>query len=351
MRRIVVVLVLAVVGAGFAGRLVGADGLRVDGASISASSLRAELGASGRSASFSCYLASLLNVNTASTASVFSAAGVASWSKIQIDGLAIESYVQRHYAWRATSAQLSEARTEYVTDLQNAASVAGTACPLTSSQALASMPAWFINDQLTANAASLELVRHVPGIIPLDLSQVEKFFAQHPASYVTICITVAIVPQAYQSAFVYDQQHGLSLSALARKYSVDPSKSKGGVYGCFAPNNVNYPTVRDYTYGTPTGQYPATPRTEQNSSGVFDVYVAATKRTASSLTAAASLVVSDIRSRNATLASIAQGAILQAANVAIDPAFAKWSIANLNTVALTQPSAALTPNSGAGLGF
>ena len=141
----------------------------------------------------------------------------------------------------------------------------------------------------------------------------------------------------------------MSVAQLAHKYSVHASAAQGGNVGCFAPGTTDYAAVRAYTLGQPINQFPSTPKTIQTQSGEALLYVAPTKLTPNSFEQASTQVLADVRASNASLGATAEGEILAASHVAIDPAFALWSPAEVRVIPLTTPTPALTPNGGTGL--
>ncbi len=351
MRRLVVLLVIALVGAGLAGRFVGASAVQVNATTLSNSTMRAELDTLHAHPSYACYLNALIKINTKSTATRFNAAGVATWTKIQVEGLNVVDYVEKTYHWSPTAKELATARVGYANDLTAAAGSAGVTCASSASTALAELPSWFLTNQLTQNAASEEYVAHLPHAVPVTDAGLHAFYNAHPTYYQTICISVAYVPAAKGQAFARSQAAGMSVSDLAKTYSVDPTAKSGGVYGCYGPTSSSYTIVREYTTGTPLNTFPTTPRIDQTSSGTFLLYVAPTKRTNNPFDKVASQVLIDVQNYNAALASLSQGALLASSAVSVDPAYALWNPTKGSVSALVTPPKKVTPNAGAGLGI
>jgi hypothetical protein len=358
-RRVIVLIVVALVGAAFAGQLIGAKAISVNGTGLSDSTVRAELAAIHATPSYGCYVNALLSIhtastnaqfNTASTDAQFNVAGAASWTRIQIEGLNVLGYVERHYHWHATAAELKLARSEYVNDLTAGSTATGAKCATSASVALKQLPAWFLNDQLIQNAASEIYVSHLASAVPLTESGLTTYFNDHPSYYDTICVSIAVVPVASAPAFAQAQANGESVSALARKYSADPSAKKGGADGCYSPTSSAYEDVRADTTGTALNTFPAQGLEESSSTGSeYVLYVAPTKLTRNSFAAAAQMVLADAQNYNEQLASLGQSQLLLHASVFVEPGLGTWEPAKGIVVPAKRPAKFVTPNSGAGL--
>ena len=351
MRRVVVLLIVALIGAGFAGRFVSANAVSVNGSALPASQLRAELDAiRGDTGSFTtCFLFSELGVKFSSTSVSMNAAAVTSWTQLQIEGLAIENYMTSQLGWRPSSADLGRARTAWANDLEQFASAAHDSCGQSAASAISAMPKSFVDAQVLANAASLALLDRLNGVTPLTQSGVTSYYQAHQNYYDTLCVSVAIVPQANLNAFAQAQQKGWTISRLAHTFSADHSASVGGVYGCYGPSNANYSVFRSYVYGQPLNAFATTPREVSNSSGIFGAYVAVTKRTTTDLAHSLTQVILDVRNQNKQLASVAEGRLLRTASIVIDPSFGRWVQSKATVSTLLTPLIFLVPNSGAGL--
>jgi len=149
-----------------------------------------------------------------------------------------------------------------------------------SAQALAEMPAEMRTFEIASQAASLDLVcqtRH-DGAAHGDLDE-EVLLDATTANYDTICVSVAVVDPTQITNFNEAQSEGMSVAELAKKFSADPSASKGGVYGCFGPTSSSFSGVRTATASTPLNTFPTTPEQITYDNAEADLFVAPTKRT------------------------------------------------------------------------
>jgi hypothetical protein len=357
-RRVAVVVVVALAAAVLAGALWRTSAISVNSSAISADTLRGELSAIAHSPGYQCYIGTQIALGgstsgygfpSGTTSYGFSPVGSASWTQLQVGGLAVEDFVVRQYHWSPSAADLAQSRAEYTNELAAGAAAARANCPVSAEAAVASMPVAFVSTQVRYYAASLELISHVPGAIGLDEASLHAYYDAHPRAYDTVCASIALVPPSQGSAFAHDQRAGASIEQLAKKYSVDASASSGGAIGCFAPGDPNYAAVRTYTLGQPVNVFPTTPKVAPTQSGEYLLYVAPTKLTPNSFEQASTQVFADVRSANASLAGSVQSEILATSHIAIDPAFAIWSASTTKATPLTTPTPALTPNNGTGL--
>jgi hypothetical protein len=362
MRRVVLLIVVALVGAGFAGRLVGANGVSVNGTGASNATIRAELAVLQQSSSYACYIGTFVGFNTKSNANAFNAKGAAAWSRLQVEGLNVLGYVERTFHWYPTAQDLKLARSEYENDLTAEAANANPPCAGTAAEALAHLPTWFLNDQLSQNAASVEYLSRLKGAIPLTTQGTMNFYNAHPEDYDTICISYALVPAANVEPFLESRSQGMSVSNLAKKYSADPTAKSGGVYGCYPPTSEYYAAARLAVLGTPLNTFPDSGPVTTIEGGEYVQFYSPTKRTPNSYEVAAQQVFMDVQQYNAELASLGQTRILQHAQVYVDPAFGTWQAITGFCVSdeepsksfgcvlpLTKPAKVVTPNAGAGL--
>jgi hypothetical protein len=354
MRRVVVVLVLALVGAGFAGRLVGSNAVRAGATSISATAFRAELSVIGSSTAYACYLGDELQTSFTAKSNTISASGSAEWAKLQVEALAFEELLKTKYHWSPSKADLARARSgllnDYTTSESTAVSSGSAPCTPSAAQAFAQLPKWFQDREVLRNAASLALLKKIGTVTPLTLAGLESFFSAHQNFYDTTCISIAYVPSSEYSAFEQARTSGASVATLARTFSADAtSAKKGGAFGCFTPSSQAYASVRRFVLGVPLNEFSPRYQPQQGASGVYLLYVAATKRTASTFAQSESQVVSDVQSENSTSAADAERNFLKKSDIALDPAFGRWSHSKVNVLSPLVPSVKLVPNSAAGL--
>jgi hypothetical protein len=326
-RRIVLLLVLALVAAAAFGLSSASSGISVNGSSVSGNALRAELASISTTQSIDCYVTALDPVSYAPGAggSTVVPAGTAAWANLRVEGIAIVDYVTKYLKFHSTPAMLAQAKTSLEGEMTQAAATAKYNCPASSTQALASMPAEMRNAQILDQAASLYLVSKLDSTIPLTTTSLKTYFAAHASDYDTLCVSLALVAPAQLTAFAAAQSKGESVAALAEQFSADPSRSKGGAYGCFAPTSTSFASVRADVGTTKLNTFPATPQYVSDNGATYALFVAATKREATTFTQAANAVLADLRALNASAANTEKEKILSDySSVAVDPAFGRW---------------------------
>ena len=95
MRRLVALLVIALVGATLFGLSNTSSGISVNGTSVSNTTFRAELSAISSSTTLQCYLEALAPANYAAGAgSSVATTGATAWADLRVEGLAIEKYAR-----------------------------------------------------------------------------------------------------------------------------------------------------------------------------------------------------------------------------------------------------------------
>lgn len=326
MRRLVALLVLALVGATLYGLSSTSSGLTVNGSTVSSSTFRAELAAITSNPTLSCYIAVLDPTSFAPGAggASIAASGAAAWANLRVEGIAIDQYAAKNFKFHPDAATLAKAQTSLEGELTSASSSASTPCAGTSAQALAEMPSEMRTFEIAAQAASLELVAKLNGTIPLTLTKIKQYYAAHASDYDTICVSVALVDPTKVTAFNAAQASGMSVADLAKKFSADQTASKGGVYGCFPPGNASFAAVRSDTISTALNSFPKTPQYINDNGTEAALFVAPTKRTPTPFATAESTVVSDVQSANAANANTEKATILYYSHIAIDPSFGRW---------------------------
>lgn len=326
-RRLVVLLVISLVGAGAFGFSNASSGLNVNGATLSASTFRSELAAIATTPDTQCYFSYLAQVGMTPGAGggSLAATGAAAWSNLRVEGIAIVQYVRAKFRYLPDAAALKLATSSLEGELTQAAA---SHCPGTSAQALDAMPSEMRTAEITAQASSLYLVSQLNSTIPLNLASMQAYYQAHRASYDTICVSVAQVPPSLVPSFTSAQSAGASVAALAKKFSIDPSGRKGGAYGCYGPSSSSYAAVRSDVATTALNKFPTTPLSDTQNGTTYALYVAPTKRTTTPFNIASSAVLSDIRTLNASSANNVKQTILYRAAVSIDPAYGRWGLSS-----------------------
>ena len=344
MRRLVALLVIALLGAGAFGLSGAATGLRVNSWRLSPGDFRSELTAISTNQALQCYITALAPVSYAPGAggASMAAAGSASWAQLRLEGEAIDQYVTTTLHFVATPALLAAAETSLESELTEAAAQRQYSCPGTAATALGEMPAEMRTSQVQAQAASLYLLSKLDTTIPLTTTSLEAYFAAHIADYDTLCISLALVPPSKVSAFEAARSAGASVAELATEFSADAaSAQKGGAYGCYGPTSPSYASVRSDVGTTPLGEFSASPQYITYQGSEFALYVAPTSRTPSTFKEAESTVYSDVAAANAANAATVKENILYRAAIAVDPAFGRWGLSSTGPTvfALATPAA------------
>lgn len=300
----------------------------MNSSSISATTFNGELAAIASSTPLQCFLTALApaSYSPGAGASSVAASGAAAWANLRIEGVALENYVARHFHYVATASDLAQAKDSLLGEMTQSAASHQMSCPGSSAEALAEMTPEMRTAEIKAQAYSLFLLSKMNSTIPLTAANVKAYYKAHVANYDTLCVSVAVVPMTSVAAFERDQAAGMSVANLARKYSLDASKVKGGAYGCYPPTSSAYATVRADVASTPLNTFPSSPRAIQSNGVTYALYVAATKRSVTPLAEAQGAVVADIQSLNASSANTLKESILYRAAITVDPALGRWGL-------------------------
>ncbi len=330
-RRLVALLVIALLGATFYGLSNNSSGLSVNGTTVSSLNFRSELAAISTNPTLECFISALNPTSFAAGAggTSMNATGAAAWANLRVEGLAIDRYAAKTLKFHPNAATLAKARTSLEGELSAASSGSSAPCQGTSTQALNEMPTEMRNFEIASQAASLDLVAKLNTTVPLTLTSMKTYYSTHAANYDTICVSVAVVDPTAVAAFNAGQSAGLSVAALAKKFSIDPSGKTGGVYGCFGPSSASYSGVRTATLSTPLNTFSKTPEQITYNNATDDLFVAPTKRTPTTFAQAEASVLSDLENANASAANTEKERILYYYSVvAIDPAFGRWGLSS-----------------------
>jgi hypothetical protein len=344
-RRLVVLFVVALVGATVYGLSGLSSGLSVNHQHVNGDTFRSELSAIEQHPTLACYLDALDPTSYASGAGhgSIAAAGAAAWANLRVEGLAINQYVTTTLKFVPNAAQLTAAKASLVSELRDAAASRSITCTGTAKEALSEMPAEMRTAEIEDQATSLHLVAKLKSAIPLTAASIKNYYDQHTTSYDTLCVSIALVLPTDVTAFAKSQSAGLSIAQLAEKYSKDPSATKGGAYGCYAPSSSSYASVRSDVGTTAIDAFPAQPQFIEYNSAEYALYVGVTSRTVTPFKDAKAAVLSDLRTLNAESANTVKNDVLYKAAVHVDPAFGQWTLstAGLEVIA---PATLLTKN-------
>jgi hypothetical protein len=329
-RRLVVLIVFALLGAGLYGWTTSSSAVSVGDKQVSDSTFLSELSAIRSTPALQCYLDALSRTSVgpgAGGASV-SASSAATWANLRIEGLSVAHFVRTTFHYSPSPKALAEARSSLEAELTEAATSAQYTCPGTAAQALAAMPAEMRNAQILEQAMSTYLVGKLDTTIPLTSASLKTYYSAHVAQYDTICVSIALVSATQLSAFSAAQAKGESVATLAKQFSSDASAATGGAYGCYPPSSTSYASVRADVGTTKLNTFSSTPRYVTSNGSEFALFVAPTKKTVTPYDQAESAVLSDIQSLNATAANAEEENILYATAVGVNPAFGRWGAAS-----------------------
>jgi hypothetical protein len=342
-RRLVALFVLALLGATLYGLSNSSSGIDVNHQSVSANTFRTELNAIAHNETLQCFLSALDPTDYALGAGggTIKAAGAAAWANLRVEGLAVNQYVTDDEHYVPDSAQLAAAKTSLEQEMTEAATQNSYTCPGTSAQAVAAMPAEMQKAEIQAQATSLYLVGKLKASIPLTLASMQTYYKAHTSYYDTLCISVALVTPADVASFNKAAAAGETVAELAKQYSQDPSAAKGGAYGCVAPSDSSYASVRADIGTLALNTFSTSPQYITYNSEDYALYVAVTKRTTTPFASAESTVLSDLRNLNAASAGTVKNDLLYKAAVHVDPAFGQWGLTStgLDVVAPALPAA------------
>lgn len=328
MRRLTVLFIVALLGAGFFGYSNFSSGISANGTKLSSKAFRSEITAITTNPNLQCYVSALTTRNFSAGAGkeTVSSAATSAWANILIEGTTIDQYVTSHFHVNFSAPQQkAQAKASLEAEMTQAATSNSLSCPGTSADAVNAMPSEMRASLIEAQAASLFLLNKLDTTIPMTVANIKAYYAQHISDYDTICVSVAVVAPSQVSAFTAAQSSGASVGELAKKFSVDKSAANGGSYGCYSPTSSNYASVRSDTVKLPLNTY-AAPQGINYGGQTYALYVAATKRTSTPFAQAANAVVSDVQNVNASSASTVKQNILYAAAVSVDPAFGRWGL-------------------------
>ncbi|MHB1088680.1 MAG: hypothetical protein ACYC19_07960 [Acidimicrobiales bacterium] len=330
MRRIIVLLVFALVGATAYGVTSTSSAIGVNGQRVTNNTFTNELNAISSNQTLRCYIEALGGqaFSAGAVSNSVTSASAALWANMRVQGLAVGDYVKRYFKYTPNAAALAQAQSSLEGEMTSSATSAGLKCPGTSVQALAAMPAEMRATEILDQAMSTYFVGRLDRTIPLTLSSLKTYYAQHTSRYDTLCVSIALVAPSNLSAFSAAQAQGASVAQLAKLYSSDPSGKTGGAYGCYPPTNSSFASVRADAGTTPLNTFPKQYQVINYNGGQYALYVAVTKRTPTPFSAAASAVLSDLQALNATNAKNQQQQILYRSAVSINPAFGQWGLAS-----------------------
>lgn len=361
MRKALALLLAVAAGAVVAGLAIPSAAVTAGATTLSTTELDNELQAIASSASFSCYLDArdFLQSQGQQTAPPFrgvstqswGTGAVVEWSNIRVTQLVLDDYVATRLpsafsasALAAARSALANAITETGTTAIEDAQSAGASftCPgAASGQAtLASLPRWFLDSQVRAEAGTLGLTALVPSPIATSGAGLREWYRAHSGDFDTTCLSDLVVASQTKADDVANRvDHGLVFSTAVARYSTDSTNRKHhGAIGCYSPTSPNWSSVSQYVGSVPVDKATVV----QGSNGWY--VLSPTKRTGNRLDSILSAVVAQARDLNVQRAQLLATSIQNAAHVSVAPQIGGWVTTSLGgtiTAPSPPPSAAI----------
>ena len=330
MRRLVVLIVLALVGAGVYGLTSSNAAVTVNSNQVSNDAFLSELHAIATTPNIECYLDALAQTAFVAGAGseTISANSADAWSNLRIQGLAVSDYVTKTFHYQPNAKALATARSSLEGELTQAATSAQYSCPGTSTEALNAMPAEMRSAEVFDQAMSTYFLSRLDTTIPLTLAAANTYYQSHVSSYDTLCVSIALMSPTSVAAFDDAEAAGDSVATLAAKFSLESNAKSGGADGCFSPSSTYYESIRSDVGTTALNTFPRDPQYVTIQGAEYALFVAPTKRTVTPFTSAEATVLNDIRSYNAAQSNAEEENILYATAVAVNPAFGRWGLSS-----------------------
>ena len=348
MRRLVFFLMLALVAAGFAGRLVSSPGIQVGTEKLTTNEVVGQLNNLPARSLYACFLNSHGTAPLTRNTLSYGAASTASFADALVLELAVESYLKNHYHAVATPTDLLNAHLAYEDDLHNARTLSQQQCISSVHTSLAELPSSFVNARVLGIASTMALENQHTGALSLSASSRLNYFHQHLKDFASYCFAGALVPAVKEHAFIADEAAGWTITRLASTFSAQ--KTTNGSLGCYSPS---YPGFAQNILGiantTPLHKFSsAHPATYGGQS--YGIFYAITSEKLNSYASVSSQVFDAMRTYNERfLAADAKNFLKQ--YVAVNPEFGTWSSTNLVVKPPASPSKGYVTNDGTGLGF
>lgn len=346
MRRLITFLVFALVVVPVIGARVANSAVAANNVSVSNATLSSEIATIATTPSLRCYVASLWGINFARGAGsdALDSAAIATWSNLRLEGTAVVAYATSQLGFRGTPAQMASGRARLLRAMTQAAGV--STCTATPETALNALSTSSRTSLIAAQAASELLLTSTNAQVGTDDASLLAWYQAHLSDYDNICVTVAYVPHDKLSAFVADNQRGVSLATLASRYSVDASATNGGNLGCYGPAT----NARTLLRGVPTGVY-AQLRVDRTSHGTFYLFVAPRTRTTNPFSAVSSTVLADVEAVNAGSGNALRQDLFANETITVNPAVGRFVVSGGSLAVLppATPPLRVVPFGGAGL--
>jgi len=190
---------------------------------------------------------------------------------------------------------------------------------------LSTMPAWFVADQVRAQAAYVGLRSLLRHPIPESGAGLEAWYHLHTGAFASVCVSAVFVQTLAQAQSVATRiKAGMTVAQAARRYSIDPtSKAKGGSIGCFSPNSASWQNVQAAVGRIPTGQVAIYSGQSQSGAPYYYLLVP-TKRTANAFHAVAAAVAAEAVAANRQAVAFLAAVIVASKGVTVSPEIGTW---------------------------
>lgn len=356
MRRVLALVLLAAAGCVVAGLTIPTDAVAVGSETLSHAQFNDELAAIDASPEWQCYLEATAFLDNLATpqpvegvaSTGWNAAAATEWANSRAIDLVLIGYVQHRDPAALSPASVAAARPSLETAITTTVSDASAdaqhfACAtgqVSGSEVLASMPAWFQQEQLTAQAARLGLATIVPNALPTSGAALESWFAAHANEFQTTCLSLIVTTEptiAEEAAAAI--AGGMSFADAAKKYSQDTSASKGGEIGCISPaSTLGFEGVQEYAGDLKVGEVSQVTPVSNGQTGDDYYLFLVTKRTPHTFEEIGAAVAALNKASNERAAALLSEEIAQAADVSVSPTLGTWDVSTQGSTIVPPPS-------------
>ena len=235
MRSVLALVLAATAVAIAAGLALPADAVKVGTTSLSSSGLADEMAAISNSPSWQCYVQATYFVDSkggtapavpGATAQTWSNAASRLWSSIRTPQLSQVQFVQAHDPAAFSQASLAQAKLSleeriYATiaqAFQASTQSASYTCPAAAGGAktLESMPPWFVDAQVRAEAARIGMLALLPNPVPEGGPALAAWYRTHAGEFDTTCVADIIVGSLPLAEYIQAQLHAGHPARTAR---------------------------------------------------------------------------------------------------------------------------------------
>jgi len=219
------------------------------------------------------------------------------------------------------------------------------ACTGSAPAVLATMPTWFINDQVQTQAESEAIVSHIGGI-GLERASLQRYFDQNPTKFDTVCLSGILVGDKATADSVRARLiAGADFAGTAGAMSQDASKTKGGSLGCFDPTSPQYIQAQQNVGSLSPGSITQPHQSGQSSWVILKV----DSRTPTVFAANEDFVRRTVIGVDAVASQRAVAALIRHASVSVNPRFGTWTrtASGIGVAPPGTPSASSAPITGA----